>query len=71
MPFVQAVRTALPEADLLIIDDNSPDGTGSLAERAKIRASMCCTAQASRVLAGLISMGFPGHLRAITVMFSR
>ena len=32
IPFVQAVRTALPEADLLIIDDNSPDGTGSLAD---------------------------------------
>jgi dolichol-phosphate mannosyltransferase len=23
IPFIQAVRTALPEADLLIIDDNS------------------------------------------------
>lgn len=32
IPFVQAVRAALPEADLLIIDDNSPDGTGSLAD---------------------------------------
>ena len=32
IPFVQAVRAALPEADLLIIDDNSPDGTGSLTD---------------------------------------
>jgi len=32
IPFIQAVRAALPEADLLIIDDNSPDGTGSLAD---------------------------------------
>ena len=32
IPFIQAVRTALPEADLLIIDDNSPDGTGKLAD---------------------------------------
>jgi dolichol-phosphate mannosyltransferase len=30
--FVQAVRTAIPEADLLVVDDNSPDGTGDLAD---------------------------------------
>ncbi|HEY8039740.1 MAG TPA: polyprenol monophosphomannose synthase [Polyangiaceae bacterium] len=30
--FVDAVRGALPEADLLIVDDNSPDGTGDLAD---------------------------------------
>jgi dolichol-phosphate mannosyltransferase len=27
------VREALPEADLLIVDDNSPDGTGELADK--------------------------------------
>ena len=27
------VRTALPEADLLVVDDNSPDGTGDLADK--------------------------------------
>ena len=26
------VLTALPSADLLIVDDNSPDGTGQLAD---------------------------------------
>jgi dolichol-phosphate mannosyltransferase len=26
------VRSALPEADVLVVDDNSPDGTGSLAD---------------------------------------
>lgn len=31
--FVSAVRAALPESDMLIIDDNSPDGTGELADR--------------------------------------
>ena len=31
-PFVSAVRSALPSADILIIDDNSPDGTGDLAD---------------------------------------
>jgi len=30
--FVDAVRSALPDADLLIVDDNSPDGTGQLAD---------------------------------------
>lgn len=27
------VRAALPEADLLIVDDNSPDGTGDIADK--------------------------------------
>lgn len=30
--FVENVRSALPEADILIVDDNSPDGTGELAD---------------------------------------
>jgi dolichol-phosphate mannosyltransferase len=30
--FVAAVRSALPEADLLIVDDASPDGTGDIAD---------------------------------------
>src|SRR5689334_13183975 len=30
--FVDAVRSAFPEADLMIVDDNSPDGTGDLAD---------------------------------------
>ena len=29
----ERVRTALPETDLLIVDDNSPDGTGDLADK--------------------------------------
>ena len=29
----QEVFTAMPEAELLVVDDNSPDGTGDLAER--------------------------------------
>ena len=28
-----AVRSTLPTADILVVDDNSPDGTGDLAER--------------------------------------
>src|ERR1700761_1497386 len=27
------VRTALPAADLLVVDDNSPDGTGDIADK--------------------------------------
>lgn len=30
--FVAGVRAALPDADLLVVDDNSPDGTGTLAD---------------------------------------
>jgi dolichol-phosphate mannosyltransferase len=30
--FLRAVRAAVPEADLLVVDDNSPDGTAALAE---------------------------------------
>jgi dolichol-phosphate mannosyltransferase len=30
--FVEAVRRALPEADVLVVDDNSPDGTGEIAD---------------------------------------
>ncbi|MFM8902494.1 MAG: glycosyltransferase, partial [Actinomycetota bacterium] len=29
---VRAVRASVPEADILVVDDNSPDGTGSQAE---------------------------------------
>ena len=31
--FLRTVRTAVPDAHLLVVDDNSPDGTGDLAER--------------------------------------
>jgi len=30
--FVDAVRSAFPEADLMVVDDNSPDGTGAIAD---------------------------------------
>jgi len=32
--FLRAVRSAVPSADVLVVDDNSPDGTGTLAEEA-------------------------------------
>jgi len=32
-PIAGRVRAALPAADLLIVDDNSPDGTGDLADK--------------------------------------
>jgi dolichol-phosphate mannosyltransferase len=32
VPFLHAVRAAAPRADILVVDDNSPDGTGTLAE---------------------------------------
>ena len=30
--FLDGVRRALPEADVLVVDDDSPDGTGELAD---------------------------------------
>ncbi len=33
VPLVREIRLALPAADVLVIDDNSPDGTGELADR--------------------------------------
>jgi dolichol-phosphate mannosyltransferase len=35
--FLEAVRAAAPAVDVLIVDDNSPDGTGDLAEEAAAR----------------------------------
>ena len=32
-PLVRRLRTATPEAELLVVDDSSPDGTGELADR--------------------------------------
>ncbi|HEX3515986.1 MAG TPA: glycosyltransferase, partial [Trebonia sp.] len=30
---VGRIREAVPDADLLVVDDNSPDGTGDLADK--------------------------------------
>jgi dolichol-phosphate mannosyltransferase len=30
--FVDAVRSAYPDADIMVVDDNSPDGTGAIAD---------------------------------------
>jgi dolichol-phosphate mannosyltransferase len=32
-PIVARVRSSVPEADVLVVDDNSPDGTGELADK--------------------------------------
>src|SRR5690606_33982199 len=31
--FLRRTRAAVPDADVLVVDDNSPDGTGAVAER--------------------------------------
>jgi GT2 family glycosyltransferase len=33
VPFLEALRAAAPDADVLVVDDNSPDGTGNAAEQ--------------------------------------
>ena len=37
---LQRTRMALPDADVLVIDDGSPDGTGDRAEQAGADAGM-------------------------------
>jgi dolichol-phosphate mannosyltransferase len=32
-PIVTRVRAAVPDADILVVDDNSPDGTGEIADK--------------------------------------
>jgi dolichol-phosphate mannosyltransferase len=32
-PITARLRTAVPDADLLVVDDNSPDGTGEIADK--------------------------------------
>ena len=32
--FLEAVRSTVPDADVIVVDDNSPDGTADLAEKA-------------------------------------
>ncbi|MEZ5178398.1 MAG: polyprenol monophosphomannose synthase [Acidimicrobiales bacterium] len=32
-PFLAAVRASVPDAEVLVVDDNSPDGTGEIAEK--------------------------------------
>ncbi len=36
-PMVDAILAAVPQVDVLVIDDNSPDGTGQLADRIAAR----------------------------------
>lgn len=38
-PFVESVFAVLPEAHILVVDDNSPDGTGQLADEIAARDS--------------------------------
>jgi dolichol-phosphate mannosyltransferase len=40
-PLVRAIRQTLPAADVLVIDDNSPDGTGHLANELAVDPKVC------------------------------
>src|SRR5512142_2902122 len=36
-PVVAAIHASVPDVDVLVIDDNSPDGTGAIADRLAAR----------------------------------
>ncbi len=66
---VGRVREAVPEAHVLIADDNSPDGTGKLADetgRRGLTTSRCCTARARRASAPPTSRASAGVWSATT-----
>ena len=69
---VPAVRRVLPEADVLVIDDNSPDGTGRLADElagsdGRVRA--CCIGPAKRGSAPPRSPASRRQSPAVTISF--
>jgi dolichol-phosphate mannosyltransferase len=41
-PLIHEIRQALPSTDVLVIDDNSPDGTGELADRLAVDDPHVC-----------------------------
>ena len=57
---LRRVRTALPDADILVVDDNSPDGTASIAAPSAPSsvASRCCAAWARTGSARPTAAGF-------------
>ena len=48
---VGGIRAAVPEAHVLVVDDNSRDGTGEIADRLAETTSRSCTARARPVSA--------------------
>ena len=53
--------SAEPRADILVVDDNSPDGTGQLADELAARSTLACTcftASRSRAWGGPTSQAF-------------
>jgi len=37
VPLLEAIRSAAPDVDVLVVDDSSPDGTGKIAEETALR----------------------------------
>jgi hypothetical protein len=65
---VPQVRRTVPQAHLLIVDDNSPDGTGQMADAmaTRTRTFTCCTARQRMAWAALtlrVRLGAPARLQ--------
>ena len=71
---VDRVRAAVPTADVLVVDDNSPDGTGDdrrPARRGRRPRCTCCTGRPRRVSAPPTSPASAGGSSAATTCSSR
>ena len=63
-PIIARIRSAVPAADVLIVDDNSPDGTGTIADDlAAVDAQVTVLHRAAK--AGLGAAYLQGFARAI------
>ena len=55
---LEEIGDVLPTADLLVVDDNSPDGTGRWCdEQAQINQRLCCIHRSGKLGLGEYSKG--------------
>ncbi len=58
-PLLRQIRKVLPEAEVVIVDDNSPDGTGRIAQRLQAEGLARAVHREKRLgLSGAVALGF-------------
>ena len=63
VPMLEAIHAELPEAHVLVIDDNSPDGTGRIAENAAVGVGQASVEEIDRV--NILQATFLAMARAV------